>query len=149
MRFWLSRLGNPGLAPAEDDKRPPTKEQVLSQLQGQWQLRWSEQDGKREDADGTAIVTIKGDRWMRGKREIAVIDIAPCTTPMVIDLRLKEDVAEADKGQTLEGIFKIEGDRLTCCFSRSRGRADKQRPSEFSSKADARLVLHEFERLKP
>jgi uncharacterized protein (TIGR03067 family) len=134
---------------AEGGKKPSAREKILGQLQGQWQLRWSEQEGTRRDADETVAVTIKGDRWMFGKREVGVIEIDPTTSPMVIDLRMKENLAEADKGQTLEGIFKVDGDKLTCCFSRSRGRSDKQRPTEFSTKEGARMVLYEFRRIKP
>jgi len=139
------------LAPtvADDAKKLSPKDKVLAQLQGQWQLQWMEREEKREDSDGKAVVTIKGDKWMFGKREIGVIEIDPSTKPMVIDIRIKENLAEADKDQTLEGIFKLDGDRLTCCFSRSRGQAGKERPTEFSTKGNSRMVLEEFKRVKP
>ena len=136
-----------GPTAADDAKKLSDKEKVLAQLQGQWQLRWSELEGKREDSDGKAVVTIKGDKWMFGKREIGVIEIDPSTNPMVIDIRMKENLAEADKDQTLEGIFKLDGDRLICCFSRSRGQAGKERPTEFSTKGNARMILEEFKRV--
>jgi uncharacterized protein (TIGR03067 family) len=142
-------LGDPGLSAGADGKSPPSKEEVLDRMRGQWKLAWTEREGERVDEDGTAVVTIEGDRWMFGKREVARIDIDPRTDPMVIDLQVKEDLAEADKGQTLEGIVRVEGDRLTCCFSRSRGWFDKQRPTEFSSKGNARLLVYQFERVKP
>ncbi|HXD86470.1 MAG TPA: TIGR03067 domain-containing protein [Urbifossiella sp.] len=145
----LSLLCQIGSTAADDAKKLSPKEKVLAQLQGRWELQWMEREEKRQESDGTAVVTIKGDRWMFGKREIGVIEIDPSTNPMVIDIRVKKDLAEADKGQTLEGIFKLDGDRLTICFSRSRGEAGKERPTAFSTKGNARMVLQEFKRVKP
>jgi uncharacterized protein (TIGR03067 family) len=141
----LLLLGALGPAIADDANKASPKEKVLAQLQGQWELQWLEREQKREDSDGKAVVTIKGDKWMFGKREIGVIEIDPATNPMVIDIRVKKDLAEANKGQTLEGIFKLDGDRLTICVSRSRGEAGKERPT----KGNGRMVLEEFKRIKP
>lgn len=132
-----------------DDAPVPTKEQMLARLQGVWQPQRMERGGNRESVGKEVRLSIKDGHWMFGKLDVADIEIDPATHPMIIDLRVKVDLAEAEKGQTMEGIFKIEGDTLTCCFSRSRGQSDKQRPADFVTRGDDRLVLAVFRRVQP
>jgi uncharacterized protein (TIGR03067 family) len=73
------------------------------------------------------VYTIKGNKWLRGGREISSIEIDPGYTPRLLDLtRL---IGDAKKGFKMEGIYKIEGDTMVWCCSTGEG--VKQRPTEF------------------
>jgi uncharacterized protein (TIGR03067 family) len=138
------------LTPAVGDDADVGKK-ALASPEGEWRLVSEEREGLATRYDEGPSIVIKGGRWYLsgGKREMAEITIDASTRPRAIDLRMAMDVAEANKGETLEGIFKVEGDDLTFCAARVRGATVKLRPAEFETKSDARLFLYKFKRVKP
>src|SRR5437763_7505490 len=94
--------------------KPPPKEGVLRQLQGQWKMEWSEEGGRRTEADlpESQGLTIDRDKWLIGKREFGVITLDTTTDPMLLDLKMAVSTYEADKGEVLEGVFQVDGDNL-------------------------------------
>lgn len=63
--------------------------------------------------------------------------VDPGKSPKEIDLFSLEG---AQKGKTMEGIYKLEGGTLTVCV-RDVAAADKGRPEKFYTEADAGLGL--------
>jgi uncharacterized protein (TIGR03067 family) len=137
-------------APAVGDNTDAGKK-ALASLEGEWRLVSEEREGAVTRYDEGPSIVIKGGRWFLsgGKREMAEITIDASTSPGAIDLKMAMDVAEANKGETMEGIFQVEGDDLTFCAARVRGATVKLRPTEFETKSDARLFLCKFKRVKP
>jgi uncharacterized protein (TIGR03067 family) len=138
------------LAPAVGDDADAGKKELAS-LEGEWRLVSEEREGAATRYDEGPSILIKGGRWYLsgGKREMAKITIDASTSPRAIDLKMAMDVAEANKGETLEGIFQVDGDDLTFCAARVRGATVKLRPTEFETRSDARLFLCKFKRVKP
>jgi uncharacterized protein (TIGR03067 family) len=117
------------LTVAADDALDKAKAKDLAAFQGQWRVRWIERDGEKIEMDEDAVYTIKGNKWLRGDREISSIEIDPGYTPRLLDLtRLVDD---GKKGFKMEGIYKIDGDTMVwCCYT---GEGVKQRPQEFKA----------------
>jgi uncharacterized protein (TIGR03067 family) len=110
-----------------DDASDKAKAQDLAAFQGVWRVDWIERDGEKTELDEDAVYTIKGNKWLKGDREISSIEIDPGLMPKLLDLsRLVDDVR---KGSKIEGIYKIDGDTMQwCCYT---GDGTKQRPTEF------------------
>lgn len=64
-------------------------------------------------------------------------------TPKIIDFTQTD--AQTGEKSTREGIYKLEGDRLTICVQ-GKIQEIKERPSEFSADAGSGLVLVTFKR---
>ena len=115
------------LVGATDDGSNKAKAKDLAAFQGDWRIDWIERDGEKMELEEQVVYTIKGNKWLRGDREISSIEIDPSFTPKLLDLtRLVND---ARKGFKMEGIYKIDGDTMEwCCYT---GEGSKQRPTEF------------------
>jgi uncharacterized protein (TIGR03067 family) len=115
------------LAVAADDAAERAKAKELAAFQGEWRVNWIERDGEKIELDEDAVYTIKGNKWLRGGREISSIEIDPGFNPKLLDLtRLIDD---ARKGFKMEGIYKVDGDTMEwCCYT---GEGVKERPQEF------------------
>jgi uncharacterized protein (TIGR03067 family) len=115
------------LTVAADDGAEKAKARDLAALQGEWRVEWIERDGERVELDEDAVYTIKGDKWLKGDREISRIEIDPGFTPKLLDLtRLIDD---GRKGVKMEGIYQVDGDTMEwCCYT---GEGTKERPQEF------------------
>lgn len=74
-----------------------------------------------------------------GFKDVGTIQIDGQTDPKQIDLQAKEG---PNRGQTVNAIFKIEGDRLTICYELS----GKNRPTSFSSPKDSQILLLIYEK---
>lgn len=115
------------LTAAADDASNKAKAKDLAAFQGEWRVRWVERDGEKIDIGEDAVYKIKGNKWLQGGREISAIEIDPSCTPKLLTLtRLVDD---AKKGFKMEGIYKIDGDRMVWCYYTGEG--VKNRPQEF------------------
>ena len=125
-RWFLVLLLCPLTATA-DDTQDKAKAKDLAAFQGDWRVVAVERDGEKIELDDDSVFTIKGNKWLRGDREISSIEIDPSFTPKLLNLtRLIDD---ARKGFKMEGIYKIDGDAMVwCCYT---GEGTKLRPQEF------------------
>jgi uncharacterized protein (TIGR03067 family) len=129
------------VAAAADDK--VKKEQEA--LQGTWTAESVEANGEKPDAAQGLVVIIQDDKMtfkLQDKQiTAATAKIDPSLTPKLIDLTF---TAGENKGQTWEGIYTLEGDTFKFCISL----IEKQRPSEFATKADSNAALIVLKREK-
>jgi len=133
------------LAAAADDASEKVKAKQLAAFQGEWRVDWIERDGEKVEMGEDAVYTIKGNKWLKGDREISSIEIDPSSMPKLLDLtRLVDD---AKKGFKMEGIYKIDGDTMVwCCYT---GEGTKERPTEFRSLKGWDGTLYHMTRLRP
>lgn len=117
----------------------------LDQIQGGWQGTKLEIGGKSPPAEvvergkyvfkGNAITMFEGDKIV-GK---VTFTLDPAKAPKAIDITATED---PQKGKTMLGIYRLEGDTLILCFG------TEQRPTEFSASAEKKTGIMEFRRAK-
>jgi uncharacterized protein (TIGR03067 family) len=127
---------------ADDSEKARAKD--LATFQGEWRVTWIERDGEKIEQDEDAVYTIKGNKWLRGDREISSIEIDPSFMPKLLNLtRLIDD---ARKGFKMEAIYKIDGDTMEwCCYT---GEGAKQRPQEFRAPQGWDGTLYHMTRVK-
>jgi uncharacterized protein (TIGR03067 family) len=137
----LATVSVPADAPADAAKKE------LENLQGHWVMTSLEINGERIAAERfqNSRLEIKGDHYTintgKGTHE-AIITIDPTKNPKTIDMKL----ADGDnKGETAEGIYKLEGDTLTICRPRL---PPRPRPTEFSTKPGTDCFLVVWKREK-
>jgi RNA polymerase sigma factor (sigma-70 family) len=117
---------------------PKDEENIL----GTWVLVSSEEGGQRapEELIKEARVTFAADGKMtvkQGEKEQEfTYQLDPAKKP-------KEFNGTNDKGRTVLGIYKLDGDTLTVCFDRG-----GDRPTEFASPAGTTVVLEVLKREK-
>jgi uncharacterized protein (TIGR03067 family) len=112
----------------------------LASLQGTWRLVGREVEGKKATAaevkDAEALYLVKGDRLVyrsQGKDVWeATIKLNARATPRTLEVT---HISGPFKGKSVRGIYKLEGQRLTICFSTSR------LPTEFSTSDTDRVLL--------
>jgi uncharacterized protein (TIGR03067 family) len=134
----------------QEQKDPTTAliDVARQELAGTWQSLTYALDGKKAsdedmkklkllfDATGKATATNEGKVFIA-----ATTKINPAAKPMAIDMNFTEGDF---KGQTSQGIYKIEDDVLTIC----RAAAGKARPTEFASEAGSGQTLMTYRRVK-
>lgn len=84
------------------------------------------------------ILTIKGDKIIsmkNGKEDPATFKIDGSKKPAEITITNKK----GDKDETIQGIFKVDGDTLTICAIESDKAAD--RPKEFKTSKDTKSLI--------
>ena len=120
-------------APADKD---------ADKLQGTWTIVSSEEDGQPVAKLKGVTFTFAGEKvtmTQNGQEKKGTFKLDP-------DKKLKEiDLTEDGSGNSMKGIYSIDGDTLKLCFPSGR---DGQRPSEFSGKKDAKSALVELKREK-
>jgi uncharacterized protein (TIGR03067 family) len=127
---------------ADKDKKDPVKEE-LKKLQGTWEATKVTYNGDdlSEDDTGKISMTVKGDEATVGanktiKEEYRKIKLKldPTVMPRTVDVVIK---GGGKKGVTLEGIYKLEKDKLTICTKV----LGMDRPDKFASPAGDSIVL--------
>jgi uncharacterized protein (TIGR03067 family) len=111
-------------------------------LQGTWIVESAMVDGKEEnDIKGDKMTFKDGKITVKTKEkdEKGTYKIDPSQKPKTIDV--KED----GKDKVHQGIYKLEGDRLTICIPEKAGR---ERPTEFTGKEGSKQMLIELKREK-
>lgn len=134
-----------GPVAAAQDAADRTREKDLAAFQGDWRVEWVERDGERTELGDDSVYTIKGNKWLKGGREISAIAIDPGFTPKLLDLtRL---VADGKKGLRMEGIYKLDGDTMEwCCHT---GEGARSRPTEFKAPKGWDGTLYHMTRVRP
>jgi RNA polymerase sigma-70 factor (ECF subfamily) len=117
---------------------PKDEEKIL----GTWALVSGEEGGEKapEEAINKWKLIFAADGKLTSKRgekgQELTYTLDPAKKP-------KEFSCTNDKGQTMLGIYKLDGDTLTVCYDRG-----GDRPTEFASEKDTRVVLEVLKREK-
>jgi uncharacterized protein (TIGR03067 family) len=116
-------------------------ESEVKRLQGAWKPVRLERAGEtvadgalpgaRFVVDGSTLRFRVGDHTLLDVR----FSVSPTRTPAHIDLT---SVAGPTRGQTLRGIYRLEGGQLTLCWPLGE---DRQRPTRFDTKGDRDWVV--------
>ncbi len=135
-----------GLALAAAD---PEAKKDEDRLQGTWKVASIENDGKKLDpktfAEWKLVVAGNKMTALDGKEVMDdhVFHLDAAAKPPAIDLTL---LTGAKKDQTMQGIYRLEGDTLTVCVNEP---GKKERPKEFGAPAGGSFMLLVFQRAKP
>jgi RNA polymerase sigma-70 factor (ECF subfamily) len=135
----------PGKAKAEAPANPGAKDAAKApddkeKLQGTWVGVEGERNGEKaaaEDARKFKLI-VKGDRITinpDGENRVSTFKLDPTQKPKAIDLTPQDGPA---KGQTVPGIYSLEGDTLKLCVSNGEV---GNRPTDFTTKAGSGLVV--------
>jgi uncharacterized protein (TIGR03067 family) len=130
-----------GLVAADDSAREEAIRKDRAKYEGIWRVVSLEMDGTREPdraaqkitvtnyRDGTWVVKVDGLEAARGASRID-----PTRKPKTIDFT---PAGDDSKGQTLHGIYEIDGNSRRLCFAG----AGKERPTDFSARPGSGHVL--------
>jgi uncharacterized protein (TIGR03067 family) len=134
----------PGAAGAGGD----ADAEAIASLQGNWTMSSFVVAGETVTDDnvksGRLVVKGREYRTKLGSNSIfSTITLDPTKTPATIDYTYTEG---PQKGTTIKGIYKVEGDSLTVCRGLTE---DELRPSKFAAPADSGLLLAVWKRSKP
>ncbi len=139
----LALASAPAAAPNDHDR-----------LQGAWRLTAVEVNGQaialeNLKSGGKVLVgtlTVAGDSYtfrLGDVRLALTFAMDQSKSPRTIDLTVAEG---PQKGQTLHGIYKLEGDTYTICRNVEPG---KDRPTQFATRPDSGLMLVVWKRVQP
>jgi uncharacterized protein (TIGR03067 family) len=118
-------------------------------LQGNWKVTSVENNGKKAEAKVIANMrlVVAGDKMtaLDGKdvMDEYTFRLDPTTRPRAIDLKVQTG---DEKGKTVRGIYRVEGDALTVCVAEP---DKKDRPKEFLAPEGSSFMLLVFQRAKP
>jgi uncharacterized protein (TIGR03067 family) len=117
-------------------------------LKGTWRLTSREVDGKKSGEEWVkgVVATIDGSGTVsvrRGDKVIGAgtVKLDPTTKPRTVDVTF---TAGEHKGETVLGIYEIEGDTFRVCVVRP----GNERPTEFSAGAGSGRTLVVYQREK-
>lgn len=115
----------------------------LKKLEGTWQLVSAVTDGKAAAEDFVAKVQViikDGKHSVKIDGETAVKEIPVAVDPSTDPKSTTDTLPD---GQTILGIYKLEGDKLTSCVAKP----GQPRPISFTSEAGSGLTLRVFRRI--
>ena len=143
----LSVLAAAALLPAGHAAQAGDVKKELARLEGTWHLVGREFEGQKATPEEVkkidATLIIKGDKltYRSQGAEVwqAALKIDPAKTPPTIEAN---HLSGPLKGKTGLAIYKLEGDRLTVCFSYTK------RPTAFDTKQGYDRVLVVYQREK-
>jgi uncharacterized protein (TIGR03067 family) len=135
-----------GLLVAADDVKSDSK-QDMEKMQGEWTMVSGSRDGQPIPDEFVQSLrrTISGDKFSV-KREgeslsAGTFKLDASKTPKTIDLTLTEGQAS---GQTIQGIYELQGDTLKICYSAP----GQPRPKEFSAAEGSMQTFATWKRAK-
>jgi uncharacterized protein (TIGR03067 family) len=133
------------LAAAGDDTKVAAD---LKAMVGKWKVEKAEVGGKDitdfakqmqfEIRDGGKYTTVIGD-----EKDVGTFTVDPSKSPKELDVK---PTGGPNKGKTVKGIYKIDGDTLTVCYGFEADKAG--RPTKFDSKAGDKTLLMTYKREK-
>ena len=144
--YALAALAVGLVAAAAFSQNDPAKEE-LQRFQGTWIGVSVEMDGQKVPDDEAKAITliIQGGKYVLKNgdqiEEQGTFQLDPAKNPKALDATPSEGPS---KGQTMQGIYEIDGDNYKVCFAQF----GKDRPKEFSSKGDEGLVLSVWKKAK-
>lgn len=116
-----------------------------SDLEGTWVAFAAERDGAAADELVGHRIEFSGDRFSITKAGSVIfagrVAVAPETVPAAIDFTVEEGVA---KGQSWQGVYRIENATLTICDNAPDRTA--KRPSTFTAPKGSGYVCLQFRR---
>lgn len=134
---------------AKDKELSAEAKKDLEKLQGKWKATKVTADGNETEPqmDGAdVIVEFKKEKFFfAGKEFFDVAALDPSTTPKLIDFKALADMGEIAKGNTYEGIYKLDGDTLELALYVGEG---SKRPDKFESAKESKVVVVTFKREK-
>lgn len=135
-------------APEEKEKElTAAAKKDLTALEGKWKATEILVEGREETPpEEQSIIEFKGRKFLLGEKELfAIGNLDPSTDPKCIDFKAAADMGEIRKDTVYEGIYKIDGDKLTIALYIGEG---QKRPAKFESDKDSRVVVATFKREK-
>ena len=138
MRALLAAVVATGLAVAAFAADDDAVRKEKQSLQGKWTIVSVDRDGKEVNMWKDGLRLFEGDKYTLttkgGESFKGTFALDPAKVPKAIDFM---PGGGQYKGKTLRGIYEIDGDMLKICFAEP----DKERPTEFSSKANSGWTL--------
>jgi len=123
--------------------KPKETPKAAPKIEGTWLVVSAVQDGKDEEKakdskltfkDGKITVQKEGDNDKNATYKLGTAD------------KLKTiDVSPEGKDESIKGIYKLDGDKLTICITH---KPDGDRPTEFTGKEGSGQMLLELKREK-
>lgn len=130
-------------ARADDD----AAKKELKALQGKWVVVAAEQDGDSLDRVVGGVMTIKDNNFhikTKGGTELkGDLILNPAKAPKHIDLAHQDGPL---KDKTWQGVYELKGDTLKLCYAEAD--SEKERPSEFKTLKNSKLMVFELKREK-
>ena len=115
-------------------------------MEGKWTVEKAEANGEAIDPEALkdVLVTIKGDRYellVKDHKDAGTIKLDETQKPKTMD---GTDTEGEDVGKVTKAIYELSGDKLRVCYAFDGG----ERPKEFATKPDSKLLLVTYKREK-